>query len=236
VQTLAERLLRAALRAATGIPRAAGVVELLAACLELEGLAPEPAPQATSVTPSAVRMREKRRREASHASVTSSVTGGVGGALSLSSEITDQKEIEREGSDACDASRDAQDVTLKVTRKRHRFPETLAPDPDGDKAAYVAWCVQWDFDRTDPHVIAMSRYDYGKGIAWRDWRAALRSWKAKERPSGVQSVAAPNQHDPAVIARARELDRVERERHEARQARGAGYGPDGMPVSIRRTT
>lgn len=81
------------------------------------------------------------------------------------------------------------DEATEPKRRKHKYPETLAPDPTGDPNAWAAWCRQWGFSPTDEQVIEMATYHYGKGTNWRDWRAANRTWRGRERGSGVRKVA-----------------------------------------------
>ena len=84
-------------------------------------------------------------------------------------------------------------LALEVTepktapRRRHKYPETFAPDPSADQAEFSEWCRRWGFSPTDRTVVAMARTHYGKGNKWRDWKAAHRTWLEREkdfRPNG----------------------------------------------------
>jgi hypothetical protein len=70
-------------------------------------------------------------------------------------------------------------------KRKHRYPETTAPDP-ADAPAFGAWCATWKLDPSSPSVIAMATYHYGKGTLWRDWCAAHRTWTSRERSNGAR--------------------------------------------------
>jgi hypothetical protein len=93
---------------------------------------------------------------------------------------------------------------VAVARKKHRFPESVPPDPT-DTSAFASWCLLWSFDASDKDVRAMANHNYGKGIAWRDWKAALRNWKSREFPSrpAAERPSGPVPVDPIRARRAR---------------------------------
>jgi hypothetical protein len=72
-----------------------------------------------------------------------------------------------------------------VTPKRvkHRYPETLAPDPN-DAPAFAAFCVAWRLEARDQVTVACIGHHYAKGAKWRDWGWVVRNWKSRERPAG----------------------------------------------------
>lgn len=72
----------------------------------------------------------------------------------------------------------------RAQRAKHRYPETTAPDPQ-DGPSFLAWCSTWKLDPKDPVTIACATHHYGKGTLWRDWNAAVRTWRARERTNGT---------------------------------------------------
>lgn len=139
-----------------------------------------PQPNARSDVPDATLLRSVTEQNA-----TTGVTehnGNATGAPKTPSLLSDLKNLGRSerGSGTFEI---AEPVALRSGKVKHRYPETVAPNPD-DRLAFVAFCADWKLDAADHVTVACIGHHYAKGTKWRDWGWAVRNWKKRERPAG----------------------------------------------------
>lgn len=232
------------------VPELHALAVLAVRVLRAEGLdvdelrAPLPSTVRVGKT-STERVREWRKvkrgetRNETHETVSSVASQPVSLALSspLSGENSNKNAEEREGEESSrgegrngETQHETQRNSVSSVssagggRRKHKYPETVPPDPHGDASTWAAWCGQWGFSTGDKQVQAMARWHYGKGSAWRDWKAALRTWQDKEKARAPEQANTGIDYSAEATARLRESAKREREAHEARIQKEAEEG------------